>query len=630
MRLNYFLKKTIVSLMALTLVAGSVTGCQKMKLNSKNEKITSPINGQSKGKKDGENIQVADGADGVVSGENGAGAGTDGAGADGAGAGADAGASAGDFVKEANPNAGIGTNLEDVKEFNPHCIAQTKPSKMIDYTNITVNTKPVKNAVYEAKANKKSADKKITMGMPQLYTGVNGVITFRGNNFRNNPTFGYQNFENNKLKTAWSKTTGSLVSEGRAWTGSGWTGQPLIVKWPKSTKKIMNMYDWAKEDDNLVEVIYACLDGKIYFLDLATGKATRDVLNIGFTFKGAGALDPRGYPIMYVGSGYNSSKGISRAFIISLVDGKILHEFGAQDPFSLRGRLSFFDSSALVDAETDTLIYPGENGILYLIHLNTKYNEATGKLKVKPDKVTRWRYHGKRTTTYKYWPGMEVSASVYKGYIYLADNGGHLMCLDLNTLKLVWVQDVLDDTNSSPVLDVEDGKLYLYISPSFHLGWRKTGTAEVPIWKIDAETGKKIWHKSYECSSVEGVSGGVQSTIASGANELKDYIYCTVSRTGGQGRGVLTCINKKTGKVAWEYPGSYAWSSPLCIYDKTGAGRVMYCGSDGNLFMLNGVSGELLTKLKVSDGNIEASPAVYEDTLVVGTRSCRIQGVRIK
>lgn len=37
-----------------------------------------------------------------------------------------------------------------------------------------------------------------------------------------------------------------------------------------------------------------------------------------------------------------------------------MYTFGDNDAFSLRGSLSFFDSSALVDAETDTLIYPGK------------------------------------------------------------------------------------------------------------------------------------------------------------------------------------------------------------------------------------------------------------------------------
>ena len=66
---------------------------------------------------------------------------------------------------------------------------------------------------------------------------------------------------------------------------------------------------------------------------------------------------------------------------------------------------------------------------------------------------------------------------------FIADNGGNLMCLDLNTLQLVWVQDILDDSNSTPVLSVEDGHLYLYVSTSFRLGWRSSTTAEVPVWK---------------------------------------------------------------------------------------------------------------------------------------------------
>ena len=43
----------------------------------------------------------------------------------------------------------------------------------------------------------------------------------------------------------------------------------------------------------------------------------------------------------------------------------------------------------------------------------------------------------------------------------MTDNGGNLMCLDLNTLQLVWVQDTLDDSNSTPVLEIEKGHLYL-------------------------------------------------------------------------------------------------------------------------------------------------------------------------
>ena len=513
---------------------------------------------------------------------------------------------------------------DDAVSFHPHAIKSTKPSRYIQMTQINVNGKTLTdNKKYKAK-------KEITFEQGKDYTKVDGIISFRGNNFRDNPVFGTADFTKNKLKSTWTYQTGKLTSQGKTWTGSGWTGQPLVVKWPKATKQVMNMYSWAKEDDSLIEVIYACLDGHIYFLDMKTGKQTRDTLDIGYTFKGAGALDPRGYPIMYVGSGYNSSKGKSRVFVISLIDGSVLYTFGDSDPFSLRGPLSFFDSSALVDAESDTLIYPGENGILYLIHLGTGYDETQGTLSIHPDRIVKWHYKGIRSSTSKYWLGMEDSAVVYKGYLYIQDNGGHFMCLNLNTLQLVWVQDCLDDSNGSPVMSIEDGKVYLYASTSFHLGWRSSSTAPIPIWKIDAETGKIIWKTEYDCRSVSDLSGGVQSTIAVGKNGLSDHIYVTVSRTGGLTNGVLACLDKATGAIRWEHKAAYAWSSPICVYNQNGDGKVIYATSAGMMYLLDGTTGEVNDELRVSGSCIEASPVVYDDRLVIGTRGCQICGIKLR
>lgn len=516
-----------------------------------------------------------------------------------------------------------GVPLEELADipFEPHCTEATNPAKLIARTGICVNnTELADESTYTPAAE-------ISFGTGSTYTSAEGVISFRGNNFRNNPTYGYAEMTENVLDPVWSADTGSLSYNGTYWNGSGWTGQPLIMKWPKETKAYMNMHDWAKEDDDLVEVIYACMDGYVYFLDLKTGQPTREALNLGYTFKGAGALDPRGYPILYVGAGYDSYKGTAHVFVVNLLDCSVMYEFGANDPYSLRGALSYFDSSALVDAETDTLIYPGENGILYLMKLNTAYDEAAGTLSINPDPVTKWHYYGTRSSVGSYWVGMEDSAAIYKGYLFVADNGGNLMCLNLNTLQLVWVQDILDDSNSTPVLSIEDGQLYIYVSTSFRLGWRSSSTATVPVWKIDAQTGEIIWQKDYECSSEDGVSGGVQSTIASGRNELSDYIYVTVARTGGYGNGVLACLNKKTGAVEWEHSSSYAWSSPVCVYNSDGSGKVIYCNSTGHMYLLDGKTGDELNSIALDSSNIEASPAVYENHLVVGSRGSKIWGV---
>ena len=516
--------------------------------------------------------------------------------------------------------------MEEIKDipFSPHCVDSTKPENLISYTNIEVNGNVLDNiSDYHATSD-------IEFRTGDEYTDVEGIVTFRGNSFRDTAAYGHTIMKDFRLKDLWNKDTGSLSSGDTAWTGSGWTGQPLMMKWPKEIKAHMNMYEEAQNDDNLVEVIYACMDGYVYFLNLRTGEATRDPLFLGFTFKGAGALDPRGYPILYVGAGYNNNEGTARVFVVNLLDCSVMYTFGDNDEFSLRGSLSFFDGSALVDEETDTLIYPGENGILYLIHLNTQYDPEAGTLSISPDQTIKWRYYGTRSSTESFWVGMEDSAAIYKGYLFIADNGGNFMCLNLNTLELVWVQDVLDDSNSTPVLSIEDNHLYVYVSTSFRLGWRSYDSATIPVWKIDAETGEIIWHTDYECYTDDGVSGGVQSTIASGRNSLSDYIYVTVSKTGDNVSGVLACLDKKTGNKVWEHNSAYAWSSPVCVYTKDGTGKVLYCTSAGDMHLLDGVTGEVHDTLSISEGVIEASPAVYGSYAVVGTRDCKIWGIQLQ
>ncbi|MCR5623721.1 MAG: PQQ-binding-like beta-propeller repeat protein [Lachnospiraceae bacterium] len=512
-----------------------------------------------------------------------------------------------------------------IESFNPTCTDETNPSNFITSQEVFVNDQLLGSVKdYEG-------DGVISFGYGDEYTTQEGVITFRGNNFRDTAAYGTADMQNYTLESMWTLGTSNMTADGAFWSGNGWTGQPLLIKWPRETKAHMNMEQWAKDDDELVEAIYASMDGNIYFIDINSGEQTREPMYLGFVFKGAGALDPRGYPILYVGSGYNGPEGTSRAFIINLLDCTVMYEFGKEDPYSLRGSLSFFDSSSLVDPETDTLIQPGENGILYLIKLNTKYNEEKGKLSINPDKVVKFRYTGVRNNSSTYWYGMEDSAAIYKGFLFIADNGGNLFCLNLNTMRMKWVQDTLDDSNSTPVLSVEDGHLYLYVSTSFHLGWRSSSTAEVPIWKIDAENGSIVWKRSYECYSVDGASGGVQSTIAVGKGSLDKFIYVTVGRTGDSGSGVLACIRKKNGRVKWEQAGPYTWSSPVCVYNSNEGGRdkVLYARSDCKLLMVDGITGDTDAELQMQSGNVEASPAVYNNILVIGTRGQMINGVKI-
>lgn len=505
-------------------------------------------------------------------------------------------------------------------DFKPHSVDGTEPERLISSTAIMVDGEVVEQ--YES-------DYEINFDLPERYTEIEGIVTFRGDNFRSGAAYGTAAVSSKTLTKAWSKSTSGLSdSDGIYWSGSGWTGQPLIVKWPEATRKnISAMYDWAREKEGLVEVIYATLDGHVYFYELTSGEYTRDPLNLGFNYKGAGALDPRGYPILYVGSGVDSVNGRSRVKVVNLIDNSVMFEFGHNETFANRG-WHMFDSSPLVSAETDQLIYPGENGILYIIHLNTKYNEQTGELSVDPDNIVKWKYNGVRSGS-RYWLGVESSAAIINNYIFLADNGGNLMCLDLNTLELVWVQDVLDDTNCSPVVDVENGHPYIYISTSFHYGWRSYSTAAIPIFKIDAETGEIVWRTDYTCYTVQDLSGGVQGTIAVGKNKLSDMIFVPIARTPGASSGTLAALKKDTGEVVWERETSmYSWSSPVDFYDADGNGYLLYCNSGFNMFLIDGKTGEQLDYMNLG-GNIEASPAMYGNYAVVGTRAMRTYCIQV-
>jgi hypothetical protein len=519
----------------------------------------------------------------------------------------------------------------------PHAVAGTEPSAYGLTTAVEVNGTRVDSYLREDP---------IEFLPNEPYTNATGIVTFRGNNYRDDASYGKASVSSRKLTTVWSVVTGEMhrgigYAEDRMWTGSGWVGQPLIVQWPENIKQFMNMYDWAKQKAGLVEVILATMDGNVYFIDLESGQPTRDKLYIGMPFKGAGALDPRGYPILYLGSGdmYAEDAQKSRAMIYSLIDFTRLYEFGKQnDEFSLR-EWHAYDSSPLVDAETDTLIYPGENGILYTIKLNTEFDETTGELSVNPGDVVKMRYTGERSTypdsgTNKFWLGYETSIAALGEFGYLGTNDGFLQCINLNTMSLVWAQDTGDDTNGSPVLETDfaNRAAYLYIGPSLHFTADAEAKGSVSFFKVNAITGEVVWKHTENVNTKYGVSGGIQATALLGKNSISDLVIIPFARTPNENDGVLLALDKATGAVRWTFKmEKYTWSSPVAVYDENGNAYIVVCEGydDGSkVFLLDGKTGTLLSTADV-EKSMEASPAVYGNMIVIGTRGMKIWGIKI-
>ena len=467
----------------------------------------------------------------------------------------------------------------------------------------------------------------ISFGKPQDYFALPGIATFRGNNYRSGATYGTAQVTEKTITPVWTSSIGSL----NGWPGSGWTGQPLIVQWDDDTKAIMNLYEDKKAKDGLVEVIYATLDGYIYFYDLEDGTYTRDPLYVGMNFKGAGSLDPRGYPIMYVGSGDYIGDTAPRMYIISLVDCSILYERSGNDAFCQRSWVAW-DSSPLVDAETDTLIWPAESGLLYTIKLNTAYDKAAGTLTMSPEEMIKTRYATNRSNSSTYWVGYEPSAVIVDSYLYISENGGMFYCIDLNAMELVWAQDTRDDSNSTPVFQWDDdGNGYIYTAPSLHWTADGSGSGYICIYKLNAQTGEIVWEHRFDVHTVSGVSGGVQSTPLLGpeGTDLEGLILYTVARTPNVGDGVLVALDVNTGETVWEkYMDCYSWSSPVAFYTDDGTSYVILCDSVGYMRLLN-AQGEVLATIGLGS-NIEASPAIFNDMLVIGTRGQQIYGIQIK
>lgn len=487
----------------------------------------------------------------------------------------------------------------------------------------------------------------ILFGDPVEYAKVAGILTFRGNNFRNVAAYGSVRLNERTMTQTWRQKVGGLpanVSE-TPWNGVGWTGQPLLVQWEPEVRRIMNLHPDKKEKNDLVEVIYATLDGNIYFYDLDDGSPTRPPISIGkVPIKGTPAVDPRGWPLLYVGQG-DYERGGQRAGgirIYSLIDGQLLLLKEGQDSKSYRTRWGNCDSSPIVDAASDTLIFPSENGMVYTYRLNSAFDVGAGKITIEPDLIL-YKYR----TPGMVQQGIESSMALYGNLGWFTDNSGQLTCLDLNTMKPVWIKRLQDDADATPVLAAAaDGRLTVYAAT--RVDWQQSQRGEYQgnahVTRLDALTGRMVWEAAVPCwtyiapQGADDLIGGVVGTPAIGKYDLNDLIYFNFSMTDGKARGTrLIAFSRDDGRQVWEFrcPG-YSWSSPVDVYDQNGKGYLVLPDSDGILHLLDGRSGAELSRLQLTDaqgqpaGNIEASCAVFGDRLVVGTRGGVIAGVLFK
>lgn len=477
-----------------------------------------------------------------------------------------------------------------------------------------------------------------TISFPRYdkYSSLKGVITFAGNNYRNTFTYGTQDVTEKTLNRVWEKDTGALsTAENGTWTGTGWTGMPIIIQWDDDVRPLLGIYDQFKTKQGFTEVIYPTMDGHIYFYELTTGEATRDPIDLGVVTKGTASLDPRGYPLLYTGQGIASvnSEGKSGAWfrVISLIDNKVIWSFGGKDPFSYRVWQAY-DSSALLAADADTLVTGGENGILYSVKLNATFDKVNGTVSVDPGPLAKYRYtaNGYGESDTSRWWGIENSVAAWRNYVFFTDNGGLLQCVDINTLQTQYAVDVTDDSDTSLVIeeDPENNTFYLYTANEVDKqSGTSSGYGKSYHRKIDGLTGEIIWENAWEASvGSESSNGGTLATPHVGHGNISDLVIYSMTlvpvevngatRNGGR----IVAYNKTTGAEVWRYEQAAGyWSSPVVIYDKEENAYLIQCDRDGYIRLHDAKTGEVLYSLDLGS-RIESTPAVFGDYAVVGTR----------
>ena len=468
----------------------------------------------------------------------------------------------------------------------------------------------------------------VAFGVGSTYTKVPGVLTFRGNNYRDAPVYGSTDIKDKRLQVVWTQTTGDVYAEGSHWAGAGWTGQPLLVNWPKSTKQAMGLAQSQIDDPDFVEVVYPVVDGHVYRLDLATGQQTKPPINSGFAFKGTGSIDPRGYPLLYSGMGLNQNGSIVdgrwRYRIFDLIQNQEVDGWDGSDAGAPRD-WGAFDSSSLVNAATDTLIEPAENGLVYKVKLNASFDAAAKKVSVKPE-YTKLNYNTPASSRH----GIEGSAAAYRNLMFAGDNDGNIVCWDATTLQVVWVHPTGDDTDATIVLeDTADGPFLYTGNEMDKRGEAGAASGPVTIQKINALTGETVWQYQTDVAYNFAVNGGLMATPVLGTGEVSDLVFFNIAKTGSDKTGTLLALDRKTGAVAWSRAlPNFGWSSPLILAGTDGHSYGVFGDSSGLLHLFNPNTGVDYSTLQLSQ-NIEASPAVYGNMLVVGTYAKKLYGIRI-
>lgn len=432
---------------------------------------------------------------------------------------------------------------------------------------------------------------------------VPGILTFRGN-----PTRSY--FGRGPVpkapKVAWyyPKDGGmcsSSSSKGvtKSWCGMGWTGQPAVFN-----------------RDGRLWVVFGAYDGAVHFMDGNTGEDILPPFKTGDIIKGSVTVDPNGFPIVYSGSRDNYYRALAIDRPGEAVE---LWKLSANAVSPTLWNDDWDGSGLILD---DYLLEGGENSQFHMVKLNRAYG-ADGLVTLDPKLVFNapsWDQQvisdlaGNRAKEMS----IEGSVAVSGNTVYYANSGGLVVGWDLGPQvagtgepKQTFRFWAGDDADASIAIDAEG---FLYLAVEYERG--NARSAEVgQLMKLDPKKPDNPLVWKYD-DRVAATAGFWTSPAL-----YKDVV---IAATNG---GKLLALDRETGAERWtiKLPGP-TWQSPVTVEN-----TLIYGDCNG---VLRGydvsdtkVVPPQLWELKLG-GCLEATPAVWEGSIFVGSRGGKFFALR--
>lgn len=429
-------------------------------------------------------------------------------------------------------------------------------------------------------------------GRPYQNAAIEGLLTFRGNASRSYygtgpvpktlPTVVYRFPDEPMCRES------SNLGTTKVWCGMGWTGQPTIAVREDRT--------WA---------IFGGYDGHIHFMDTATGERILPDVETGDIIKGTPTIDPDGYPLVYSGSRDDLLRIVAfdrpgQAEVLWTLDSESVGPVLWNDDW---------DASPLVIG--DYLVEGSESSRFWIIKLNRRTDDA-GLVQVDPEVVfttEAWdqealAINGDQTAS------VESSVAMFEDTAYFGTSAGLIWGYDLGPLRRgeaprqVFRFFTGGDNDASVVVD-DQGMLYVASQYDRDLDRaREVGQ----LTKIDpsAPANPIVW----KLDDQSAIKGGIYGTPGIHG----DTVY--VGTNGGR----LIGLDRDSGAVRWEkrLPPP-VWGSPVVVDD------VLLIGDCEGFLHAYDVSDPTVDPPELwtieLGGCIEATPAVWDGRIYVGTRA---------